>query len=77
MLVVDNFLVHCTDPKAFTHLVETLQKYYTITVDNGATKVCGLPIDCNYIDNHVMLSTPGYIEKALAIYQSGPFPAHN
>ena len=32
-LVVDDFLIHHTSDQALTHLIDTLQQHYTITVD--------------------------------------------
>ena len=60
-LVVDNFLVHYTCPKALQHLIATLQEFYTITVDYDATTFCGISLAWNYDEGHVTLSMPGYI----------------
>jgi hypothetical protein len=67
-LVVDNFLVQYTDPDDFAHLAKTLSTYYGITTDIGATKFCGITLQWNYTEGHVMLSMPGYIEKALQCF---------
>lgn len=64
-LVVDDFLVQYTEPKHFTHLADTLKRYYVITTDLQATKFCGITLQWDYTNHHVTLSMPGYIEKAL------------
>jgi Reverse transcriptase (RNA-dependent DNA polymerase) len=65
VLVVDDFLVQYINPKDFQHLASTLQKHYGITTDMEATKFCGISLQWDYHANHVTLSMPGYVEKAL------------
>ena len=65
VLIVDNFLIQFTTEAALTHLINTLQQHYTITIDRTATKSCGMQLDWEYGEGHVTLSMPGYVEKAL------------
>ena len=62
---MDDFLIQHTTEAALNHLVETLQKNYTITIDRQATKYCGMQLDWNYVEGHGTLSMPGYVEQAL------------
>ena len=64
-LVVDDFFIQLTLEAALTHLIDTLQTHYTITIDRQATKYCGMHLDWNYVEGHVTLSMPGYVERAL------------
>ena len=45
---VDNFGIKYTNPSHAHHLFDTLQKYYTISIDWGGGKYCYLTLDCNY-----------------------------
>ena len=62
---MDDFLIQHTSEAALQHLIDTLQQHYTITIDRQATKYCGMQLDWDYSHGHVMLSMPGYVEKAL------------
>ena len=78
-LVVDDFLIHHTSDQALTHLIDTLQQHYTITVERQATKFCGMQLDWDYNAGHVTLSMPGYVEKALQRFThlTPTFPQHS
>ena len=62
---MDNFFIQHTSDEALDHLISTLQRHYTITIDKTGAKFCGMQLDWNYNEGHVTLSMPGYIEKAL------------
>ncbi len=47
------------------HLIDALQKEYTITVDWDATKYIGLTIEWDYKNQKVYAHMPGYLSKAL------------
>jgi hypothetical protein len=47
------------------HLINALQKNYTITVDWDATKCIGLTIEWDYKNQKVYVHMPGYLSKAL------------
>jgi hypothetical protein len=49
----------------FDHLATTLRAHYGITKDMTASKFCGITLQWNYKEGHVILSMPGYVEKAL------------
>ena len=64
-LIVDNFLIQHATEESLNHLITTLQEHYTITINRSASKFCGMQLDWNNIEQHVTLSMPGYVEKAL------------
>jgi hypothetical protein len=64
-LVVDNFAIKYTKMGDAKHLVNALQKDYTITVDWDATKYIGLTIEWDYKNQKVYTHMPGYLSKAL------------
>jgi hypothetical protein len=65
-LVVDDFGIksqtHALDKQ---HLLDTLRQHYTITTGDGS-KYVGISFDWQYAEQKVVLSMPGYVEKALA-----------
>ncbi len=46
------------------HLINTIRKYYPMTVDEEATKYIGLTIQWDYINRKVHTHMPGYLDKA-------------
>jgi hypothetical protein len=62
---VDDFLVQYSSLDDLTHLQDTLRQHYKITVDVQASKYCGMTLQWNYVEGHVTISMPGYIEKAI------------
>jgi hypothetical protein len=62
-LVVDDFLVQYSTDEDLAHLQHTLCQHYQITVDKEVSKFCGMTLEWNYIDGHVTISMPGYIQK--------------
>jgi Reverse transcriptase (RNA-dependent DNA polymerase) len=73
-LVVDDFGIKYTNKADFDHLVASLRKHYTISVDETGSKYCGLTIDWDYENRVCEISMPGYIERALLRFQH-PTPA--
>lgn len=69
-LIVDDFGVKYVGKEHAEHLIETLQSLYKITIDWTGTKYCGLTLEWDYIARTVHMSMPGYVEKALARFQS-------
>ena len=47
------------------HLIDTLEKDYTISTDWDATKNIGLTIDWDYVKRKVHIHMPGYLSKAM------------
>ena len=68
-LVVDDFGIKCVNKKNANHLISTLQKHYTISVDWTGRKYLGLTIAWDYFNRHVTISMPDYIKKALLRFQ--------
>jgi hypothetical protein len=71
-LIVDDFGVQYKGREHAEHLITTLQLLYKITIDWSGTKYCGLTLDWNYVERVVLMSMPGYVEKALVRFQSTP-----
>jgi hypothetical protein len=64
-LVVDDFAVKYTKKEDAQHLIDAIQKNYTITIDWDATKYIGLTVHWDYTNHKVYLHMPGYLTKAL------------
>ena len=64
-LVVDDFGVKYQGIEHFRHLHTALQLQYDTTVDMTGNKYLGLSINWNYEKQHVDISMPNYIKKAL------------
>jgi hypothetical protein len=64
-LVVDDFTIKYTKMEDAKHLINTLQKDYTIIVDWNATKYIELTIKWDYKNQNVYSHMPGYLPKAL------------
>ena len=64
-LVVDDFVIKYTKKENAQHLINAIQKDYTITVDWDAKKYIGLTVEWDYKNRKVYLHMPGYLEKAL------------
>ncbi len=64
-LVVDNFAIKYTKMEDAKHLINALQKDYTITVNWDTTKYIGLTIEWDYKNQKVYAHMPGYLSKAL------------
>jgi hypothetical protein len=64
-IVVDGFLVKSCCQADLDHLQATLREQYTITVDEKASRFCGITLDWDYTPGKrkVTLSMPGYIEN--------------
>ena len=65
-LVVDDFLVKFQNNSAADHLIETLQKLYTITIDKSPLqKYIGITLDYQREKGYLDMSMPGYVNNAL------------
>jgi hypothetical protein len=72
-LAIDDVGIKVTDMADFHHLKTSLKEYYEITVDWTALLFCGVKRTWDYKQRHVDCSMPGYIDKALKMYQH-PMP---
>jgi hypothetical protein len=68
-LVVDDFGVKYVGKEHAEHLVQCLEKLYTVTTDWTGSLYCGLTFTWDYNARHVDMAMPGYIEKALQRFQ--------
>ena len=68
-ICVDDFSIKYTNPAHAPHLIDTLKKYYTISIYWGGKNYCGLNLDWNYDKKYVDVSMPGYITKSLHKFQ--------
>ena len=78
-LVVDDFGIKYIGKKSINHLLDTLRKLYTVSVDWKGQKYLGLDIDWDYNNGHVTISMPDYIKRALIRFQhqAPPKPVHS
>jgi hypothetical protein len=63
-LVVDDFAVKYVNREDADNLINTIKKYYPMTVDEEATKYIGLTIDWDYTNRKAHIHMPGYLDKA-------------
>jgi hypothetical protein len=68
-LVVDNFGVKYVGKEHAQHLIDTLGKFYDLTVDWEATKYCGITLEWDYENRTINLSMPNYVADALHHFQ--------
>jgi hypothetical protein len=68
-LVVDDFGIKYTNQDDLDHLLASLRKHYTISVDLTGSKYLGLDIAWDYTNRTCDISMPGYIERALLRFQ--------
>ena len=62
---VDNFRVMYFSEVDASHLINTLQTYYNITIDKTGSNFCGLHLKWNYQQHWVNISMPKYVMKIL------------
>jgi hypothetical protein len=62
--VVDNFAVKYINREDANHLINTIRKYYPMTVDEEAMKYIGLTIQWDYTNWKAHIHMPGYLEEA-------------
>ncbi len=68
-LVVDDFAVKFINQADVDHLINTIRKYYPMTVDEEATKYIGLTIKWDYTNRKAHIHMPGYLDKAFVRYK--------
>ena len=60
-LVVDDFGVKVTSEDDATHIIDTLQKYYKITIDKEGKHYLGMDLEWDYIKRTLEVVMRGYI----------------
>ena len=68
-LVVDDFGVKYTGKENSNHLIQDLQKLYTISIDRTGSLFCGLTIDWDYAAQTCDIYMPEYLQTALLKFQ--------
>ena len=79
-LVVDYFGVKYTRRKDAEHLLEILEKEFTVvSTDWGGALYCGITLEWNYEERWLEIYMPGYIKGALQKYKhkTPPRPQHS
>ena len=78
-LAVDEFGIKFFAADDATHLLDTLQGNYSITVDPSGSKYCDLTIKWNYPGDYIDISMPNSVRKALERFQHPmpPCPKHS
>jgi hypothetical protein len=74
-LCVDDFGIKYISLADAHHLLDTLKKYYKVSVDWDGQHYCGLTMNWNYRRGYVDISMPGYVHSALLRLQHPP-PKH-
>jgi hypothetical protein len=72
-LVVNYFRIKYVGKENAEHLVKALADLYTISTDWKGELYCGLTIKWDYVQRHVDISMPGYVQAALHKFQH-PLP---
>lgn len=68
-LVVDDFGIKYVGKEHAEHLIGILQTKYKITIDWAGDLYVGLKLDWDYSNQHVDISMPNYVEKALLRFE--------
>ena len=68
-LVVDDFGVNYVRKENANHLIQALQKLYTIFIDWTGSLFYGLTIDWDYTAHNCDISMPTYLQTALLKFQ--------
>jgi hypothetical protein len=76
-LVVDNFVVKYVGEEHARHLIELLQRKYTITIDWSGDLYVGLNLDWDYTNRTVEISMPNYVAKALLRFNHAVLNSHH
>ena len=67
--MVDNFGIKYVDKQSADHLIQPLQKLYTISINWSANLFCGLTLTWDYTRCTWNVSMPSYIPEALHKFQ--------
>ena len=74
-LIVDDFGVKYIGKENADHLIQALQKLYTISIDCTGSLFCGLTINWDYATRTCNISTTKYLQTDLLKFQH-PAPKH-
>jgi hypothetical protein len=82
VLVVDDFGIKYLRKEDLDHLIQTLEKYYKVTVDSEGKEYVKIELDWDYDKGQVHLSMQPYLQKALRQFdnivpskrQDSPYP---
>eukprot|EP00957_Ditylum_brightwellii_P074959 5696564-Ditylum_brightwellii.AAC.1 len=69
---MDDFGIKLFSDADKDHLIDSLRKYYSISIDKEGKNCCGLTIDWHYADDFVDICIPGFVPKALEKFQHVP-----
>ena len=62
-LVVDDFSIKYISREHVDHLLEVLKKHYKLAEDRKGELYCGIKLKWDYVNQHVGISMPGYVQK--------------
>ena len=68
--MVDDFAVKYINRADADHLINTIRKYYPMTVDEEATKYIGLTIQWDYTNRKAHIHMQGYLDKAFVRFKN-------
>ena len=68
-LVVDDFGVKYVGKEHALHLKQTIENDYSVTTEWEGRRYIGITLDWDYKQRQVHLSMPGYVKKALKLFQ--------
>jgi hypothetical protein len=71
-LCVDDFGIKYTKKSDADHLLNSLKKHYSLSIDWSGNNFCGLTLDWFYKDGYVDVSMPNYIAKVLDKFNHPP-----
>ena len=69
VLCVDDFGCKILSDDDEKHIIETLQKYYEITIDKKGQYYLGMQLDWDYDKRTLDISMPSYVQDALNRFQ--------
>jgi hypothetical protein len=67
--VVDDFAVKYFNQADADHLINTIRKYYPMTVNEEASKYIGLTIKWDYTNQKAHIHMPGYLDKTFVRFK--------
>ena len=76
-LTVDDFGVKYVRQEHDNHLLKVLQEHYKVTCDWSGTRYIGIHMHWDYDNHKLHLFMPGYVKKALTIFQHKASKAQN
>ena len=71
---MDDFGIKYFSGEDAHHLLTSLQKHYSVTVDMEGENFCGLKLDWNYDAGYADIKTPNYVSDVLYRFQHTTAP---